>query len=252
MMRNLDIDLILCTLSGIPPVNWLSETWEEDQRIEWDRARRFFNLVYRDLMSFFSDTPSPLDCLPKNSKKREEIRSATRFYLSFYEGVREKWNSLSNYLAKADLQKLGIKNAPQSPGETISLIILQDARNCFEPCLKYSEITSRSQYQSTVEYRKIQKFLNNISRTQAEEKELQKLKKRREKLKKQMGIDTRKKLKDFCLTILKKEYAGDRTENPYKVLMKRHGDLERTIAKENHPSKSASKEVWSGGIRSPS
>ena len=249
-MRNSDIDLIFCTLSGIPPVDWLSETWEEDQRREWDRTRYFFNLVYQDLVSFFSDTPSPLNSFPKNSKKREEVRTATRFYLSFYEGVREKWNSLSIYLAKADPQKLGIEKVPQSPGEAISLIILQDARNCFEPCLKYSEITSRSQYESTVEYRKIQNLSNKSNRTRNEEKQLQKLKKRREKLKTRMGIDTKKKFGDFCLTILKKEYAGDRTENPYKILKRRLGDLERAVARENHPSKPATKEVWIKGIRS--
>lgn len=252
-------DRILLTeaLNHAPPLSlFFLKCHTKDTKELWIIQRIIHQFILNETHSFFYGYPSELEKYTDDKMLIEFVRLKTRLYISLYEGIREKWDTILTHFSPPDLEfppGSRWERILQSPGQMISAIILDDSSSDIESSLGYREFVSSRCYHAIINSRTIINSLNKellYGLTQEEEKEIRKAENQYSKTVKMLNLSNENKLRNLCERILASAYAKDQTENPFNVFMQRRHDLDAFTLKYSHPRNKISGERWVNGEKS--
>lgn len=125
--------LVLTTVSGLPPVLWLKQCKTEDQIKHWVLVQDIYRDIYLELKAYFNGIENTNTSKPERFQKA--YKAWSQQYIALYDLIFKAYPEI-----KKAFQKNNIALALQ-PGELLCRILELDCQAVFEQCQTYTKMS---------------------------------------------------------------------------------------------------------------
>ena len=245
MMQEDVQELLLTTVSGLPPDNYWDQCNTPDRQHHWQECRLSFTRLHAALKSFFSGCSSPLNTIPL--ELQEPFFLWREYYLSLYGLLHEAWEPISD---AASLERLPL---PLTPGELLIELLHDESDAIFTIAFpewvtgnNNYEFSPQGEYRSYQEGLKVSKLLHSRDLSPPEKQRIDRYhKKEKGKLKRCNRFGVRL---FFCLRTA--EVAAKKNsyiKRKLKAFNQADADWQADLIAAIHPSKSGRGFAFRGG-----
>ncbi|MEP0755605.1 hypothetical protein NDA03_25835 [Trichocoleus sp. Lan] len=235
-----DWDLILCQVSGLPPVGWLKRYRTPDQLEHWDATRYHFQLLHAELESFFRGLDRPVYPLAEIDFY---FQKAADRYIALYSLLHTDWRAIRDTAAAVGMP------LPANCGEALVKILEQDCRAFLGEAEAYSEFRPRKIYNLLQDCRKVEALKKKPNPTAKDLNKIQSVEAQSRILSQHLREGAA--IRGFCLAVCLAS-RNPSVKEKLKIYQRQMAELEQNVLQHFHPSQRVHGHTWNKGFRKSS